>query len=163
MIYTLPLSWQFHFKESILQKECQRVMYNDVHCSIIYFWPCCGLQNLSSLTSDWICALCSGSVETQPLDGQGIPCSTFVFFQAVLSSHCSLQASLVAAHGLSCPMACGISVPGPEIHPSSPALEGRFLTTGPPGKSPVLFLIVKKNWHQGKFLIERMIHTFIVI
>mgnify|MGYP007134245556 CR=1 FL=1 len=34
MIYTLPLSWQFHFKESILQKECQRVMYNDVHCSI---------------------------------------------------------------------------------------------------------------------------------
>ena len=37
------------------------------------------------------------------------------------------------ACGLSCPMACGILVPQPGIEPVSPALEGGFLTTGPPG------------------------------
>ena len=30
----------------------------------------------------------------------------------------------------------------PEIEPTFPALKGRFLTTGPPGKSPFVFLIV---------------------
>ena len=43
---------------------------------------------------------------------------------------------VVAAHGLSCPSACGVLVPLPGIQPSPTALEGRFLTTGPPGKSP---------------------------
>ena len=33
-------------------------------------------------------------------------------------------------------MACEILVPGPEIKSMSSALAGRFLTTGPPGKSP---------------------------
>ena len=46
--------------------------------------------------------------------------------------------SVVAAHRLSCPTACGILVPPPGIEPASPALEGGFLTTGPPGKSPVI-------------------------
>ena len=32
-------------------------------------------------------------------------------------------------------MACGILVPWLGIEPTSPALEGTFLTTGPPGKS----------------------------
>ena len=32
-------------------------------------------------------------------------------------------------------LACVILVPRPEIKPTSPALEGRFLTTGPPRKS----------------------------
>ena len=46
--------------------------------------------------------------------------------------------SLVVARGLrlSCPVACGILVPRPGIEPMSSALEGGFLTTGPPGKSP---------------------------
>ena len=50
---------------------------------------------------------------------------------------CSFQlvASLVAALGLSCPAACGILVPQSGIEPTSPALEGRFFTTGPPGRS----------------------------
>ena len=43
--------------------------------------------------------------------------------------------SVVVACGLSCPRAYGILVPQPGIEPVSPALEGRFLTTGPPGKS----------------------------
>ena len=36
---------------------------------------------------------------------------------------------------LSCPEACEIVVPQPGTEPMSPALEGGFLTTGPPGKS----------------------------
>ena len=32
-------------------------------------------------------------------------------------------------------IACGILVPCPGTEPMSPALEGGFLTTGPPGKS----------------------------
>ena len=40
------------------------------------------------------------------------------------------------AHGLSCPTACWILVPRPGIEPVSPALVGRLLTTGQPGKVP---------------------------
>ena len=42
--------------------------------------------------------------------------------------------SVVVEHRLSCPEACGILVPRPGIEPVSPALAGKFLTTGPPGK-----------------------------
>ena len=42
--------------------------------------------------------------------------------------------------GLSCPTACGILVPRPGIEPTSPALEGRFLTTGPRGNSLFVFI-----------------------
>ena len=43
-----------------------------------------------------------------------------------------------SSHRLTRSTVCGISltVPQPGIEPASPALEGRFLTTGPPGKSP---------------------------
>ena len=41
-------------------------------------------------------------------------------------------------HG--CPKACGLLVPCPGIEPESPALEGGFLTTGSPGKSPMVVL-----------------------
>ena len=36
---------------------------------------------------------------------------------------------------LSCPRACGTSAPRTGIELESPAVQGRFLTTGPPGKS----------------------------
>ena len=49
--------------------------------------------------------------------------------------------SVVVACGLSCSMACGISVPWPGIEPAFPTLEGGFLTTGPPG-SPQYFIIL---------------------
>ena len=52
-----------------------------------------------------------------------LPCTSFS-----LVWHAGLVAS-------SCGMACGILVPRPGIEPESPALEGGFLTTGPPGKS----------------------------
>ena len=45
------------------------------------------------------------------------------------------MSSAVAACGLSWSTACGILVLSPGFEPMSPALEGRFLRTGPPGKS----------------------------
>ena len=45
--------------------------------------------------------------------------------------------SVVAACGLSCSVASGILVPQPVIEHESPALQDEFLTTGPPGKSPL--------------------------
>ena len=56
---------------------------------------------------------------------------------------CSLWhvSSTVGARGLSCPAACGIPFPRPGIKPASPALEGGLSTTGPPGKSPVRFIL----------------------
>ena len=44
--------------------------------------------------------------------------------------------SVFELHWLSCSMAYGILVARAEIEPASPALQGRFLTTGPPGKFP---------------------------
>ena len=43
--------------------------------------------------------------------------------------------SVVAELRLTCPEASGILVPQPGMEPVYPALEGGFLTTGPPGKS----------------------------
>ena len=54
--------------------------------------------------------------------------------------------SLVVVHGLSCPVACGIPVPRPGIEPTSPALEGGLLTTGPPGKSLEVENIFLPQW-----------------
>ena len=50
--------------------------------------------------------------------------------------------------GLSCSVACGVLAPWPGNKPWSPALEGRFLTTGQPGKSWVFTLkkIIYFNW-----------------
>ena len=70
-------------------------------------------------------------------------------WQAVATLHCSMQAShctgfsccraqasVVVAGGLSCPEhEVARNLPGPGTEPRSPALSGRFLTTGPPGKS----------------------------
>ena len=57
--------------------------------------------------------------------------------------------SLVAEHRLwsvravlSCLAAGGILVPGLGIKPMSPALAGRFLTSGPPGKSRDVLQII---------------------
>ena len=37
---------------------------------------------------------------------------------------------------------CGILVPQPGIEPTPPALEGGLLTTGPPGKSLLLYILI---------------------
>ena len=43
--------------------------------------------------------------------------------------------SFIVACRLSCPAVCRILFPHPGTEPVSPGLQGRFLTTGPPGKS----------------------------
>ena len=42
--------------------------------------------------------------------------------------------------------ACGILAPQPGVEPAPPALEGKVLTTGPPGKS-LSYLIFKSLRH----------------
>ena len=51
-----------------------------------------------------------------------------------LLSNSIVWASLVVVHRLSRPVSCG-NLPGPAIKPVFPALAGKFLTTGPSGKS----------------------------
>ena len=68
-----------------------------------------------------------------------VACS--IFTAACRIFPCGAQASLLVTcslpslvQGLSgCPIACGILVPCPGIVPMPPALEGRFLSTGPLG------------------------------
>ena len=67
-------------------------------------------------------------------------------------------------HKLSCSMACGI-LPHKGSNPCSPALEGRFLTTGPPGKSLPYFYrgfriswIPKEHWRKNE--ITRKKHCY---
>ena len=55
-------------------------------------------------------------------------------------------ASVVAAHRLSCSMACG-NLSGPGIKPVSPVLAGEFLTTGPPVMSLPIFKMDYLSFH----------------
>ena len=62
----------------------------------------------------------------------------------------SAQALVVVECRLSCPTAFRTLVSGPGINPVYPALEGRFLTTGPLGKSWESFAEIGgtcKKWH----------------
>ena len=75
----------------------------------------------------------------------------------VLGPHCGTQASLIVACRLSCPMACGILVSWPEFKPVSPVLAGRFLITGPPGKSPCIiswFISKEEGLSGADFLLK---------
>ena len=82
-------------------------------------------------------ALAGGFFTTEP---PGKPTFYFYYYYVFgcTESPCAAQASLFAALWLSCPKARGILVPPPEMECQSPALEGRFLTTEPPGKTPLL-------------------------
>ena len=54
-------------------------------------------------------------------------------------SGCGMWALCSVACGLSYYMPCCILVPQPGIELMAPALQGRFLTIGPPGKSRVMY------------------------
>ena len=76
-------------------------------------------------------------------------CSTWLF-------SCGTQApeytgSVVAAHGFSCPTACGVLVPQPGLGPAPPALEGGPLATGPPEKSLYLLSMNETNLSHHHF------------
>ena len=63
----------------------------------------------------------------------GLSCGTWDLSLQLLDS-------LVAVVRLSCSLACGILVPQQGFKPVCPALQGRLLTSGPPGKSPEYLL-----------------------
>ena len=63
-----------------------------------------------------------------------LSCGTWALFFALHKMQCKVFSCGTRC----CPVACGILVPQPRIEPVSPALEGRFLTTGLPGKSLLL-------------------------
>ena len=72
------------------------------------------------------------------------------FVLAAWALRCGAWPSLIAALRLPCPMACGILVPRLGIETTTPALEGRFLTTGPPAELlQVLFDICKLPLKHG--------------
>ena len=79
----------------------------------------------------------------------GVSLQWLLLFQSTGSGHAG---SVNAALRLSFPEACGILVPCPGIEPVSPAFQGGFLTTGPPGKSwvsllPEKFLLIIWSEH----------------
>ena len=85
-----------------------------------------------------------GSIRPQPQTEKCSPVFIFIIFLIFGSTGFSLQheCSLLQHGGFSCySEACGILVLWPGIHPMSRALEGRFLTTGPPGKSLRIVII----------------------
>ena len=64
----------------------------------------------------------------------------FIIYLGAMGLSYDIQApehagSVASMHGLTWPMACGISLPQSGVEPTFPSLEGRFLTTEPPGKS----------------------------
>ena len=64
----------------------------------------------------------------------------FIWLCWVLAVVCGI--SVVVVYRLSCSKACGILFPWPGIERESPALQGRFLTTGPLGKSHLQLILI---------------------
>ena len=72
--------------------------------------------------------------------------------------------SAVLTHGLSCLVACEMLVPRPGIKLLSPALDGGFLTTGPPEKVPVFFFnLVLIIWSTLQLYVNLRINFFIFL
>ena len=72
-----------------------------------------------------------------------------IFIYLFMGLNCTMQDlslrhtdPLIVAGRCSCSKACGILVLWPMMEPKSPALEGRFLTTIPPGKSRKCFWVI---------------------
>ena len=104
-----------------------------------FFWGWGAASGLSCSAASWLqCSsfslvvVCGFSLCSCGTQAPGCMGSVVCGVQALLLRHAS---SAVLVHGLNCPAACGILVPRPGIEPASPALEGGFFTTGPPGKS----------------------------
>ena len=79
------------------------------------------------------------SVHTRThLPASGLSCNMWGALSGHAGPFVAVLHSLVVALRFNCSKACGILAPGPGIEPVSPALEGGFLTVGPPRKSPLL-------------------------
>ena len=94
------------------------------HVSFVYLWLCLVFSSCSEWGLLFIC---------------GVQLSRFGDFLWLLGT---------SSHWLSCPLACGFLVPEPGIELMSPALAGRFLTTGPSGKPCpcVFFSVPSSSW-----------------
>ena len=90
----------------------------------------------------WMGAISSSRESSQPRDQAHISC--LLHWQA---DSLPLAALAVAQRFSSIPRACGILVPWPGIKPESPVLQGRFLTTGQPGKSQ--FKKKNQQWNRA--------------
>ena len=73
---------------------------------------------------------------------------SFVTAHGLSSWHTQAQ-QLWCEGGLSCPMAWGILFSPPGTEPVAPALQGRFLTTGPSGKSQTFFFLILLKFLQN--------------
>ena len=90
------------------------------------FLPSAFFFNLFGCFGSWL----------QHLDLLGVQASLAVVRASLQLWHAGSRAHrLSGCRGLCFPAACGILVPQPGMEPVSPALEGRVLTTGPPGRS----------------------------
>ena len=110
-----------------------------LHCRLIlYHWATGEVQILSSLSISVSCLRQYSFFFKKYL---------FIWLHCVLVALCKIfcchAQTLVAAPGLSFLTACGILVLQLGITPSSPALHGRFLTTGLPEKSPGQLLLIE--------------------
>ena len=74
----------------------------------------------------------------------------FFFFLAALGLHCRARALLAAA--------CGILVPQPGREPESPALPGKLLTSGPPGKSLLITYCIDLILKTSRLNLKDKIH-----
>ena len=68
------------------------------------------------------------------------------FFLTAMGLSCLFTDLVVMVCGLNCRVPCGILLPEPGIEPTSPALEGRVLTTGLPVKSPTPMAGMAWKW-----------------
>ena len=109
------------------------------------FWECWlsptwyNIDCSQSMSGFYPCQLLlsTGLINCGTLSTKKPPTQNFSPFLAVLSLHCSAQASFVGNCQFSCPEACNILLPWPEIKLMTPALKGKLL--GPPGKFPDRF------------------------
>ena len=105
--------WEHRVGPLVIVQESEKATQKNSGCFVFYSFGCFGSQHMESSLHHMRS-----------------------FIVAHRLSNCGSQAQELW-HGLNFFVACGILVPQPGIKPTSPALKGRFLTTGPPGKSLV--------------------------
>jgi len=93
-------------------------------------------SGLTCSTWDLRCVVQNLIIRAQGLSGSGEHAPGWAGFCSCSTWTLEYTGSVVVAHELSCSVARGILVPQPGMKPVSPALQGTFLTTGPPGKPP---------------------------
>ena len=103
-----------------------------IKCKKLWLWHMISFLNIYLVLAAWVVVVACRIFQNLHCGGRAPEC----------------MCSVVVALGLSCPEICGILVPQPGMKPMSPALEGRILTTGPPGKSWHMLLKVRMYAHK---------------